>query len=73
MNRHRLNLPPSGGGARQVLTMHPQIIGRHHRMQMLERVIQHILSHDNVWITQMGAIADEFLSRQPAHQQRIDH
>jgi peptidoglycan/xylan/chitin deacetylase (PgdA/CDA1 family) len=49
-----------------VLTMHPQIIGRPHRMQMLERVIQHILGHDNVWITQMGAIADEFLSRNPA-------
>ena len=49
-----------------VLTMHPQIIGRPHRMQMLERVIQHILDHDNVWITQMGHIADEFLSRNAA-------
>lgn len=49
-----------------VLTMHPQIIGRHHRMQMLERIIQHILRHDNVWITQMGAIANEFLSRNAA-------
>jgi hypothetical protein len=35
-------------------------------MQMLERVIQHILGHDNVWIAQMSAIADEFLSRHPA-------
>lgn len=51
-----------------VLTMHPQMIGRHHRMQMLERVIQHILGHDNVWITQMSAIADEFLSRQTPRQ-----
>jgi peptidoglycan/xylan/chitin deacetylase (PgdA/CDA1 family) len=49
-----------------VLTMHPQIIGRHHRMQMLERIIQHILRHDNVWITQMTDIADEFLSRNAA-------
>jgi peptidoglycan/xylan/chitin deacetylase (PgdA/CDA1 family) len=55
-----------GSDACYVLTMHPQIIGRHHRMQMLERVIQHILSHDNVWIAQMGAIADEFLSRNAA-------
>jgi peptidoglycan/xylan/chitin deacetylase (PgdA/CDA1 family) len=46
--------------------MHPQIIGRPHRMQMLERIIQHILGHDNVWITQMGAIADEFRSRNAA-------
>jgi hypothetical protein len=35
-------------------------------MQMLERVIQHILDHDNVWIAQMGDIADEFLSRNAA-------
>jgi peptidoglycan/xylan/chitin deacetylase (PgdA/CDA1 family) len=55
-----------GSDACYVLTMHPQIIGRHHRMQMLERVIQHILSHDNVWIAQMGDIADEFLSRNAA-------
>lgn len=46
-----------------VLTMHPQIIGRHHRLQMLERVIQHILDHDGVWFAQMGQIADDFRSR----------
>ena len=55
-----------GSDACYVLTMHPQIIGRPHRMQMLERIIQHILGHDNVWITQMRVIADEFRSRQPA-------
>jgi peptidoglycan/xylan/chitin deacetylase (PgdA/CDA1 family) len=47
-----------------VLTMHPQIIGRHHRMQMLERVIRHVLDHDGVWITQMQSIAEEFRARQ---------
>lgn len=46
-----------------VLTMHPQIIGRHHRLQMLERVIQHILEHDGVWFAQMGEIADDFRRR----------
>ncbi|MGH3274160.1 MAG: polysaccharide deacetylase family protein [Streptosporangiaceae bacterium] len=47
-----------------VLTMHPQIIGRHHRLQMLERVIEHILAQDGVWITQMKSIAKEFRARQ---------
>jgi peptidoglycan/xylan/chitin deacetylase (PgdA/CDA1 family) len=47
-----------------VLTMHPQIIGRPHRMQMLERIITHILESDGVWITQMSSIAAEFRSRQ---------
>jgi peptidoglycan/xylan/chitin deacetylase (PgdA/CDA1 family) len=47
-----------------VLTMHPQIIGRHHRMQMLERIIRHILDQDGVWVTQMQTIAKEFRSRQ---------
>jgi len=49
-----------------VLTMHPQIIGRPHRMRMLERMIQHITRHENVWIAQMGDIADDFRRRQQA-------
>jgi peptidoglycan-N-acetylglucosamine deacetylase len=53
-----------GGDVCFVLTMHPQIIGRHHRMRMLERMIQHIKLHEGVWITQMGEIADEFRRRQ---------
>jgi peptidoglycan/xylan/chitin deacetylase (PgdA/CDA1 family) len=47
-----------------VLTMHPQIIGRHHRLRMLERMIQHITRHEGIWIAQMGEIADEFRRRQ---------
>lgn len=49
-----------GGDVCFVLTMHPQIIGRYHRLRMLERVIQHIICLDGVWITQMGEIANEF-------------
>jgi hypothetical protein len=30
---------------------------------MLERMIQHIKRLDGVWITQMGAIADDFRQR----------
>jgi peptidoglycan/xylan/chitin deacetylase (PgdA/CDA1 family) len=46
-----------------VLTMHPQIIGRHHRMALLERVINYILEHDGVWFARMGEIADDFRQR----------
>ena len=49
-----------GGDACYVLTMHPQIIGRPHRMALLQRMIEHMLSHDDVWFTTMGAIADDF-------------
>jgi peptidoglycan/xylan/chitin deacetylase (PgdA/CDA1 family) len=53
-----------GGDVCFVLTMHPQIIGRHHRLRMLERMIQHITQHEGVWITHMSEIADEFRRRQ---------
>ncbi len=52
-----------GGDATYVLTMHPQIIGRHHRMQLLERTIRYMLGHDGVWFARMGEIADEFRAR----------
>jgi len=55
-----------GGDICYVLTMHPQIIGRHHRMKMLEHVIEHILEHDNVWFAQMHEIAADFRQRQGA-------
>jgi peptidoglycan/xylan/chitin deacetylase (PgdA/CDA1 family) len=58
-----------GGDVCYVLTMHPQIIGRHHRMAMLERIIQHILEHNGVWFAQMSEIADDFRKRQPASTQ----
>jgi len=49
-----------------LLTMHPQIIGRHHRLQMVERLIQHIQKHDGVWFARMGEIADDFRKREGA-------
>jgi peptidoglycan-N-acetylglucosamine deacetylase len=53
-----------GGDVCYVLTMHPQMIGRHHRMSMVRRVIEHILSHDGVWFAEMHEIADVFRERQ---------
>jgi len=55
-----------GGDVCYVLTMHPQIIGRHHRLRMLERIIQHITPHDGIWIAQMSEIADDFRRRAEA-------
>lgn len=49
-----------GGDACFVLTMHPEIIGRPHRMQLVERLLHYILEHDGVWFAEMQQIADEF-------------
>ncbi len=40
------------------LTMHPQLIGRPGRILMLERLIEHILSHPRVWIATGLEVAD---------------
>lgn len=45
-----------------VLTIHPQISGRYHRMHVLERLIQYMLSFEGVWFAQMGNVADHFRS-----------
>ena len=39
-----------------LITCHPQVIGRPHRMQMLERLIIHILQHEGIWFAQMREI-----------------
>ena len=41
------------------LTMHPQVIGRGHRIPLLERFIQHVLSRDAVRFARMGDVANE--------------
>jgi peptidoglycan/xylan/chitin deacetylase (PgdA/CDA1 family) len=41
------------------LTMHPQVIGRGHRMALLERFIQHVLSKSLVSFARMGEVARE--------------
>lgn len=55
-----------GGECCFVLTLHPFIIGRPHRLQMLERLIQHMQEHDGLWFARMGEIADEFRTRNGA-------
>jgi len=41
------------------VTMHPQVIGRGHRMAMLERLIQHVLDHPEARFARMGDLAQE--------------
>jgi len=55
-----------GGDGCYNLTMHPQIIGRHHRMQMVERLIRYMLEHDGVWFAQLSDIASDFRKRESA-------
>lgn len=47
------------------LTCHPQVIGRGHRLLMLERLIGWMKSHDGVTFTTLGAAADRFRSANP--------
>jgi peptidoglycan-N-acetylglucosamine deacetylase len=42
------------------LTMHPQIIGRGHRILMLERLIEHFTAHLGVEFTTLGDAAERF-------------
>ena len=44
-------------GSLFVLTMHPKIIGHRSRIAMLEKLIQHILTHKNVWFATHEAVA----------------
>jgi len=42
------------------LTMHPQVIGRGHRMLLLERLIDYFKAHDGVEFSTLGAAAEAF-------------
>lgn len=57
-----------GGSATRMLSigLHPRIIGRPGRIGSLQRVIDHIAAHDDVWITGRDAIAHHWLAGQPA-------
>lgn len=46
-----------------VLTMHPQLIGRAGRIDMLEELLQEMLATDDTWVTTGAAIADHWLAR----------
>lgn len=47
------------------LTMHPQVIGRGHRILMLERLIARMRSYEGVSFTTLGAAADAYRHATP--------
>lgn len=53
------------GAGVYVLTMHPQTIGRGHRMLMLERLLDHIAERSGVRFETMGAYADRWRREHP--------
>lgn len=48
-----------------ILTMHPQVIGRGHRLLMLERLVQHMREHEGVTFKTMAEVAEEFRRMHP--------
>ena len=48
-----------------ILTMHPQCIGRGHRVLMLERLIEHLRGHEGVRFVTMQEAAREFRAAHP--------
>lgn len=48
------------------ITMHPQVIGRGHRMLMLERLIRHFREHEGVVFDTLGAVAARWKAENPA-------
>ncbi len=46
------------GGGVFTLTCHPSVIGRHHRMAILDRLVDHAKSRGDVWIASLGDIAE---------------
>ena len=49
----------NSGGA-FILTMHPQIIGRYHRLMMVETLIQKIACHPDVWFATCAEVVDDW-------------
>jgi peptidoglycan/xylan/chitin deacetylase (PgdA/CDA1 family) len=45
------------------LTMHPQVIGRGHRIKLLEQVIEHCLQYPGLRFARMAEVAEDFRAR----------
>ena len=54
------------------LTMHPQVIGRGHRILMLERLIDYFKGHEGVRFATLGQVADEFRASHPRTQAKAE-
>ncbi len=49
-------------GRVMALQLHPYVIGVPHRIQALERALEHICSHDDVWFATGDEIVDHYLN-----------
>ncbi len=50
------------------LTCHPSVIGRHHRMNILDRLLDHAEERGDIWIAPLDQIADHVMRRFAADQ-----
>ena len=64
-----LNCP----GGIYTLTLHPEVIGRGHRITMLERLIEYFRSHDGVRFSTMGDYAARWKSRNTLDNWAVAH
>jgi peptidoglycan/xylan/chitin deacetylase (PgdA/CDA1 family) len=55
------------GGA-YILTLHPQVIGRGHRMLMFERLLEYIAEHAGVVFESIGAYVERWMRQNPLEQ-----
>jgi peptidoglycan/xylan/chitin deacetylase (PgdA/CDA1 family) len=53
------------GGGVFILTMHPQVIGRGHRILMLEQLIDYMKGHGGVTFKTMSEVATEWKQAHP--------
>ncbi len=49
------------GGRVMCLAIHPYLMGAPHRVDTLRRMLDHVLSHDDVWQVTAAQIADHFI------------
>jgi peptidoglycan/xylan/chitin deacetylase (PgdA/CDA1 family) len=54
------------------LVLHPQMIGRPHRLDMVEKLIQYITGHSDVWIAQPREIAQYWRDEHADNSMRLD-
>ncbi|HET6507973.1 MAG TPA: polysaccharide deacetylase family protein [Baekduia sp.] len=50
------------GGRVMTLALHPYLISQPYRQRYLEEVLEHMLSHEDVWVTTAGEVADHYLA-----------
>ncbi|MEC9346794.1 MAG: polysaccharide deacetylase family protein [Pseudomonadota bacterium] len=52
-----------GEGGVFVLTCHPSVIGRHSRMAILDRLMDHVEARGDIWLAPLADIADHVMRR----------